>query len=66
MGIVYELKGTIDQTSIMGGVVLHSELETPKPVAICKPVSVTLDAAGNATITPEMIDNMSTWDYCTR
>lgn len=65
MGIVYELKGTIDQSSIMGGIVLKNEADGPKPMAMCKSASVTLDAAGNASITPEMIDNMSTWDYCT-
>ena len=33
-----------------------------KPQAICKDISVSLDVAGNASISPSDVDNGSTWD----
>jgi hypothetical protein len=39
-------------------------IDTVAPVAICQPLTVQLDASGNATITPAQVDNGSS-DNCT-
>ena len=41
---------------------LQTSCPCEKPQAICKNISVSLDASGNASITPASVDNGSTWD----
>ena len=49
------------ENNMTGSAIISADTEAP--VARCKDISVTLDANGQATITPEMINNVST-DNC--
>ncbi len=63
-GVAYLLRGDVvfsEQT----GSVLFSPDDVAMPSIQTKEATVTLDATGNATITPEMIDDGSSADYCT-
>lgn len=64
MGIVYQIQGTVNQSNIMGGIVLTNVNAVPTPVATCKNITVNLDGSGQATITPAMINNGSQGEYC--
>ncbi len=63
-GVAYLLRGDVvfaEQT----GSVLFSPDDVAMPSIQTKEATVTLDATGNATITPEMVDDGSSADYCT-
>lgn len=63
MGIVYEIQGLIDQSMIMGGIVLHGQ-DQPRPTALCKTANLTLDGTGHISLDALLVDNGSRADYC--
>lgn len=59
LGTLYLLRGDVHAMTMHGGIILTSLADAPKPTAICKDVTVTLDDAGMATIQAPDIDNGS-------
>jgi protocatechuate 3,4-dioxygenase beta subunit len=63
----YDLTRTWTVTDCSGNALVHTQLiqvqDTTKPVALCKPVTVTLDKFGKASITPADVNNGS-YDNC--
>ncbi len=62
-GIAYVLQGTVDFAT-QAGTALFSASEYPTPSVSAKNISVQLDANGNATVTPQMVDDQSETPYC--
>lgn len=59
LGVLYLLSGSVNDNTMMGGVVLTNLSDKPMPMAMCKNLTITLGTNGTATISTQDINNMS-------